>query len=226
MECVSCKRNEGTFKFKSLEVRSIMTPGKSGFLRKDRKPATRTQSLGNYREFGVCDSCIDKRYHEIMFPWKDFFNTCKVAIILLVFGVVILALYGGKDTVYTIGGTILTILALYRFFKYYRYARKRKEEYRKFSENNRRFVIAWDLVSRSAPKWEGFESLYFIPITSATETMKREDFIKYYGLTHDNADEFYRMIHGKGKHSKNTQTEDETDERIPNTDLTEEEMRD
>ena len=144
MECVSCKGNEGTFKFKSIEVRSVMTPGKSGFLRKDRKPATRTQSLGNYR---------------------------------------------------------------------------------KFSENNRRFVIAWDLVSRSAPKREGLESLYFIPITSATETMKREDFIKYYGLTHDNADEFYRMIHSKGKHSRNTQTEDETDERIPNTDLIEEEMR-
>ncbi len=230
MECIVCKRNQGDFVFKSVEVRSIVTPGKSGFLRKDRQPAQRSQKLGEIIEFGVCNECIERKYHDIMYPWKDFINTCKVAIILLIFALVILFNYGGKDTVYTIGGIVLLVLALYRFLKYFLFAKRRRDEYKKFSKNNRRFVVAWECVSQAAPKRDGVESIYFIPMTSATENMKREDFIKYYGLTQDNAEKFYKMIHGKGKASKKDEPlisdEGDIDDREPNTDLSEAELKD
>ena len=123
MECISCKGREGSFSFKTIEVRTILNPGRNSLFKKNRIPATRTQKLGDLRELSVCDDCI--------------------------------------------------------------------------------------------------ESIYFVPITNATENMKREDFMKYYGLTKENADQFHKMLHGKFKAASRDLGQDSLDDREPNTELTE-----
>ena len=221
MECISCKGREGSFSFKTIEVRTILNPGRNSLFKKNRIPATRTQKLGDLRELSVCDDCIEKRYHEILHPWKEFLNTCKVGVILFVIGLALIVFYIGRQNILAIGGAALIALALYRFLKYWGFALRRKDEYMKFSEDNRRFALAWEIVSQSAPKRDGVESIYFVPITKATENMKREDFMKYYGLTKENADQFHKMLHGKFKAASRDLGQDSLDDREPNTELTE-----
>ena len=226
MKCIRCNTNEGSFSFKVMEVHEEYVSGKSGFLRSSRKPSQKIQNLSDMKEFCVCDACIDKKLQATMNPWRDFLNYYKVGAVLLVFGIIILVNYGGKDTIYTVGGVLLVMIALLRAYGYFRKAKAKKDQYMKMSENNRRFVSAWECVSESAPKRLGNHSVYYIPVTDATDRMTREDFSRYYKLTPENADEFYRIVHGSEKkhgHSKVVEpVEEDLDEREPNTDLTDE----
>ena len=226
MKCIRCNTNEGSFSFKVMEVHEEYVSGKSGFLRSSRKPSQKIQNLSDMKEFCVCDACIDKKLQATMNPWRDFLNYYKVGAVLLVFGIIILVNYGGKDTIYTVGGVLLVMIALLRAYGYFRKAKAKKDQYMKMSENNRRFVSAWECVSESAPKRLGNHSVYYIPVTNATDRMTREDFSRYYKLTPENADEFYRIVHGSEKkhgHSKVVEpVEEDLDEREPNTDLTDE----
>ena len=224
MKCIRCNTNEGSFSFKVMEVHEEYVSGKSGFLRSSRKPSQKIQSLSEIKEFCVCDACIDKKLKATMNPWRDFLNYYKVGAILLIFGVVILINYGGKDTIYTVGGVLLVMIALMRAYGYFHRAKAKKDQYMKMSENNQRFVSAWECVSESAPRRIGNHSVYYIPVTDATDRMTREDFSRYYQLTPENADEFYRLVHGsEKKHGPSKEVkpiEEELDEREPNTDLT------
>ena len=220
MKCIRCNTNEGSFSFKVMEVHEEYVSGKSGFLRSGRKPSQKIQNLSDMKEFCVCDACIDKKLQATMNPWRDFLNYYKVGAVLLVFGVVILVNYGGKDTIYTVGGVLLVMIALLRAYGYFRKAKAKKDQYMKMSENNRRFVSAWECVSESAPKRLGNHSVYYIPVTDATCRMTSEDLSRYYKLTPDNADEFYKVVHGSAKVVK--PIEEDLDEREPNTDLTDE----
>ena len=152
MKCIRCNTNEGSFSFKVMEVHEEYVSGKSGFLRSSRKPSQKIQSLSDMKEFCVCDACIDKKLQATMNPWRDFLNYYKVGAVLLVFGIIILVNYGGKDTIYTVGGVFLVMIALLRAYGYFRKAKAKKDQYMKMSENNRRFVSAWECVSESAPK--------------------------------------------------------------------------
>ncbi|MBQ7729837.1 MAG: hypothetical protein IJT86_05725, partial [Spirochaetales bacterium] len=98
MRCIRCNTNEGSFSFKAVEVQEEYVSGKSGFLRSSRKPSQKIQSLSGIKEFCVCDACIDRKLQATMNPWRGFLSYYKVGAILLIFGVVILVLYGGKDT--------------------------------------------------------------------------------------------------------------------------------
>ena len=221
MTCIRCKRNEGSFSFRAVEIQEFYIAGKSGFMRSQRRNPEKTQTISGFKEFCACDECIDRKLKDIMNPMHGFMSQFKIGFIVLAFGIVILAMYGGKDNVYTIGGVILVAIALLRAYSFFRKARARRAQYLKMSEMNRRFVTAWECISESAPRREGDHSVFFIPVSSATEKMSRDDFSKYYKLTHENAAEFYRMIHGKSK-STASEPEEEIDEREPNTDLSDE----
>ena len=222
MTCIRCRKNEGSFSFRAVEIQETFIAGRSGFMRSQRRNPEKTQTLSGFREFCACDECIDRKLKDIMNPMHAFPSHFRTGFIVLAFGVVILAMYGGRDNVYTIGGVVLVAIALLRAYGFFRKARARKAQYLKMTETNRRFVTAWECISESAPRREGDHSVFFIPVTSATEKMTRDDFSKYYKLTNENAAEFYRMIHGKGKATPSGPETEEIDEREPNTDLSDE----
>ncbi|MDD4011067.1 MAG: hypothetical protein PHI83_02880 [Sphaerochaetaceae bacterium] len=187
MKCVACKTNESSMDFRVIEVRTTKTRDAGGRI-------SRVQELCGISEMGACESCIQRRLDEISNPAREFFPSCKYSVLLLIIGILLIAKPLGNA--YIVVGAACIAVCIFKIVDFFKKAMSKKRSFARFSKNNARFVAAWECLGRSAIKRDASSLVSFIPITDATMKMKKEDFVNYYGLTHENAGKLFREIHG------------------------------
>lgn len=166
---------------------------------KDRNPSGKglvlVQKLLGFEEMSVCSSCIDGKLAQINNPWSLFIDKFKTTIFTLIVGVALLVYsWGTKDAALFVGVfcVVFFFVKLWRFLKA---GYKKKDSFSRFSENNARFVAAWECLSEVAPRKDGEgHGVFYIPITKATYDMSAEDFSRYYRLTDENAEQLHRIL--------------------------------
>lgn len=184
--CTCCNENEGVMDFHVMEVRTTKARDSAGRI-------SRIQELCGLSDLSVCERCIAQKLSEIQSPMKQFLPTFKYTLLLLIISVFLVVRQ--SERFYTILGAALILGCLYKMIDFFMKASSKKKSFTKFSQNNARFVAAWECISQAVPKHDSNSSISFIPITDATYKMSEADFCSFYGLTHDNAREFYSFLH-------------------------------
>ena len=187
-KCIKCKNNDGSVEIRAVEIHTIR-------LKNADKTYTNMQEIYGQKKFSVCDSCIDNYLDFVMKPYKNFFKGMGASWIVLVLGLCLIVRFCTTEKTYTALGVCFVIAFFYRAYKYVKDAKKRKENFLKYPKEDLRIVAAWECACASAPKLSGDARVNYLPIVSGTEKMKREHFVKYYGLTKENADKFYKIVH-------------------------------
>lgn len=185
-KCVACKNNEGSMDFRVMEVRIIRSRDFAGRISKN-------QELCGMQDMSVCEHCIQEKLSEIRNPMKQFFPTLKFTIVLMIMGIFMVVRQ--VATPYTVVGAACVLVCIYKVIDFFKKTGAKKKSFEKYSENNARFVAAWECLSRNVPRRDTTSAMYYIPVTKATYKMTRDDFRKFYGLTNDNADEFFKLLH-------------------------------
>ncbi len=193
--CVRCKKNGGSFDFQVVEVRNLTIRNNNTLQPSLAGKYSRYQELGNIKTMSVCEDCIRRKLDYINNPVKGYFHDGFSAILCLVLGILMVLRFMGKDNFMTIIGALIVFAALHRTVDYFTKAKSKKANFAKYSENNARFIAAWDCVVESAPKRDGNTRVFYIPITDATMKMSAKDFKAYYRLTIENAEAFHDMLH-------------------------------
>lgn len=194
MSCISCKDNEGDFTFRVMEVKNRRLKADS-LAPKGRM--IKLQDLVGLSTFSVCNSCIRKKLNDINNPEKAFFRDNILTFGIVIAGIVAAVAFFNTDKFCSVLGLVCAIACIHRSITAIEDGKKKKTEYAKYSDNNARFLAAWEIVMNSAPRREGDARVSFIPVTAATLKMSKEELKKYYVLTSENAEEFYRLIHLK-----------------------------
>lgn len=194
-KCVHCKKNEGSFDFQVVEVRNLTIRNNNALQPSLAGKYSRYQELGNIKTMSVCDECIARKLEYINKPLKGYLHEGFSAILFLVLGVLLVVRFAGRDNFTFIVGLLIVFASVHRTLDYFSKAKTKKATYSKYSENNARFVAAWDCVMESAPKRDGNTRVFYIPITDATMKMSPKEFKAYYRLTIENAEAFHELLH-------------------------------
>lgn len=156
------------------------------------------QELEGFETHRICESCLQAKLDAIRRPLTQIPEKFKITIFVLLVGVALMI--SGWETRNNgfIIGVILVAFFILKLIRFITSANKKRENFKKFSENNARFVAAWESFSEVAPRKDSKEhGVFFIPATKATYQMKVTDFTAYYKLTEENARKFYRILREK-----------------------------
>ncbi len=156
------------------------------------------QELEGFETHRICESCLQAKLDSIRRPLTQIPEKFKITIFALLVGIgLMISGWETRNNGFIIG-IILVAFFILKFIRFISSANKKKKNFAKFSENNARFVAAWESFSEVAPRKDSRErGIFFIPATKATYQMKVTDFTSYYKLTEENARKFYRMLREK-----------------------------
>ena len=166
---------------------------KTGSSRSELKAGQKLEGFETHR---ICDACIDEKLRRIEKPMSGFIEKFRITVFALIAGVGLMIANRGevRGTAFIVGALLAAFFVL-KFIRFISAAIKKKQNFAKFSENNARFVAAWECLSEVAPrkdKWD--RGVFFIPVTKATYGMKASDFVTYYRLSEENAKIFARLL--------------------------------
>ena len=153
------------------------------------------QRLEGFETHRICENCLQAKLASIRSPMSQFPEKFKVTIFALLAGLgLIVSGWGTRNNGFVVGIVLVGFFVL-KFIRFVSAGNRKKESFRKYSDNNARFVAAWECFCEVAPrKDDRGQSIFFIPATKATYQMKASDFTAYYKLTEENANRFFHLL--------------------------------
>ncbi len=192
-QCIGCGAGESTaglFPFHVLQVRTLAV--------RDLDRHKKVQSLGDFMDYAVCESCAAKRLAKDMAPRKAAARKLTGFGLVLAAGIAILAAdltVGKGQRVFLMLGIFAVLCGIVGIISSWTEAAKHSEALRKMGEKEALREAAWEELKAHAPAKDKEIDLTYIPVDQTTMKRKNGDLMVLYDLLPEIAIQAYDKIH-------------------------------
>lgn len=187
MKCVKCGAEHTDYDFKVLQVQTLHV--------RDLTKVKRVQALGDFEEYGVCDTCTKEKYNAIVDNSALVRKTWLLYGSLMVIGLLLAFFFWKGEGVFRLLGLCMLAgggLCLYGGLKN---ANAKKIQLLMLSDEEAMEQCAWECMVDGAPKKNDINDITYIPVNEKTLARKNGDLMILYDLLPEIAIEAHKRIH-------------------------------
>ena len=189
MKCVKCGRDHADYEFKVLQVQTLHV--------RDIGKTSRVQALGDFEEYGVCDTCRQEKYNAIVNNAAQVRMTWLIYGSLVLLGVALAYLNWNVNSVLQFTGLGLLFGGGLTLMGKLKTVNAKKIQLLMLSEEEAVEHCAWECLVDGAPKKNDINDITYIPVTEKTLERKNGDLMILYDLLPEIAIEAHKRIHAQ-----------------------------
>ena len=187
MKCVKCGAEQAEHEFKVLQVQTLHV--------RDLNKEKRVQALGEFEEYGVCESCIKDKYDSIVDNRAQIRKTWLIYGSLMAVGALLTYFYWSGDIMFRLIGWGLLIGSVLCLLGGLKSANAKKRALLMLSDEEAVEQCAWEAMIDGAPKKNDINDITYIPVNEKTKARKNGDLMILYDLLPEIAIEAHKRIH-------------------------------